>query len=315
MDGLLIIDKPHGPTSHDVVARARRVLGERRIGHTGTLDPLATGVLPLVVGRATRLARFLDADEKTYVATLKLGIATDTRDALGSALGQPHPGPWPDRAEVDAALTAFRGTFRQQPPSFSAKKIGGRRSYELARRAAGGMAPADVARPLPSPVLVTAHVIDLIEADGDIVRLRVVCSAGFYVRSLAHDLGEALGVGAHLTALRRTACGRATLDGAVPLERIEGPDGRSAAIDALIPMDQMLPHLPALALTADAVVRATSGRDVGPSDAASGFLDAMSAVQSGASGHVRLLGPAGRLVGVAAAAREPGLLHPVVVLM
>src|SRR5438309_6499757 len=126
MDGLLVVDKPSGPTSHDVVARMRRILRERRIGHTGTLDPAATGVLPLVVGRATRLARFLSASDKTYEAAIRLGISTDTCDAQGGPVGAAHQGPWPSRDEIDRALDAFRGQFLQHPPAFSAKKIAGR---------------------------------------------------------------------------------------------------------------------------------------------------------------------------------------------
>src|SRR5436190_12148679 len=125
MDGLIVIDKPEGPTSHDVVARLRRVLRERRIGHTGTLDPAASGVLPLVIGRATRLARFLSARDKSYEAVIRLGVATDTYDAHGQASGLPHSGAWPSRDEIERALDAFRGTFLQQPPAFSAKKSDG----------------------------------------------------------------------------------------------------------------------------------------------------------------------------------------------
>src|SRR5262252_88967 len=133
MDGLLIIDKPAGPTSHDVVARMRRALGERRIGHTGTLDPAATGVLPLVVGRATRLARFVGASSKSYEAVVRLGVATDTADAAGLPIGPPHDGPLPSRDAIDRALSEFRGTFLQRPPAYSAKKVAGTRSYALAR--------------------------------------------------------------------------------------------------------------------------------------------------------------------------------------
>ena len=136
-DGVLVIDKPAGPTSHDVVARVRRLLGESRIGHTGTLDPLATGVLALVVGRATRLAQFMSGDDKGYDATVRLGFPTDTRDAHGEACGVRFEGEWPSREQIDRALDAFRGTFLQQPPAFSAKKISGVRSYRIARAAAG----------------------------------------------------------------------------------------------------------------------------------------------------------------------------------
>jgi len=206
VDGLLVIDKPAGPTSHDVVARLRRVLRERRIGHTGTLDPGATGVLPLVLGRATRLARFLSARDKQYEAVIRLGTATDTYDASGATVGPRHQGAWPSRSEIEAVLDTFRGTSLQQPPAFSAKKIKGKRSHKLARGRSGvgvgsewGRSPSQF---LPAPVAVTAHVIDLISVEDDLVTLRIDCSAGFYVRSLAHDLGDRLSVGAHLTALR-----------------------------------------------------------------------------------------------------------------
>ena len=136
MDGLLIVDKPAGPTSHEVVARVRRALNERRIGHTGMLDPAATGVLPLVLGRATRLARFLSASDKAYDAVFRLGVATDTNDAEGTPAGPSYQGPLPSSEAIDRALDAFRGTFLQQPPAYSAKKIDGRRSYRIARAAA-----------------------------------------------------------------------------------------------------------------------------------------------------------------------------------
>jgi len=195
MDGLLVVDKPAGPTSHDVVARMRRALREKRIGHTGTLDPMATGVLLLVLGKATRLAQFLSGSAKSYEATVRFGFATDTADAQGRPLGPPSSVASPTVEAIDAALNAFRGTFMQQPPAFSAKKIDGQRSYKLAREAANT---------LPAPVSVTAHRIQIVGAEADTVALRVDCSAGFYIRSLAHDLGERLGVGAHLVALRRT---------------------------------------------------------------------------------------------------------------
>src|SRR5258705_7081862 len=192
MDGLLIVDKPAGPSSHDVVARVRRALGERRIGHTGTLDPAATGVLALVLGRATRLAQFLSGSDKPYEAVVRLGFSTDTADAQGRATGGAIDAALPGREAIDAALDTFRGTFLQQPPAFSAKKIDGKRSHKLARahrknfqqlRADSG--PASLR--LPQPATVTATAIDIVALDGDTVTLRVDCSAGFYVRSLAHD--------------------------------------------------------------------------------------------------------------------------------
>ena len=175
MDGVLVIDKPAGPTSHDVVARVRRALGERRIGHTGTLDPAASGVLPLVVGRATRLAQFLSARDKSYDAIIRLGSFTDTGDAQGRAVGVPQADVLPSRAAIEEALETFRGTYLQQPPAYSAKRIDGTRSYKLARararsiqhhasstqHAAPGIEHQAPSTVLPAPVRVTAHAVDL----------------------------------------------------------------------------------------------------------------------------------------------------------
>jgi tRNA pseudouridine55 synthase len=308
MDGLLIVDKPAGPTSHDVVARVRRAIGERRVGHTGTLDPLASGVLPLVVGRATRLARLLSGSDKDYLATVELGLATDTHDAAGRPLAAAWGGRLPLRDEIEAALDRFRGTFHQQPPVFSAKKIRGRRSYDIARRD-----PAAAAQEvLLQPVEVTTHAVELLEVTAARLRLRIRCSAGFYVRSLAHDLGRVLGTGAHLAALERTESAGARIEAAVPLAVIE-QGGAAAAAAALIPMDRMVPSLPVLHLTGDGVVHARCGRDLGPSDAAQGFPSDWCA--GGCPPSVGLLDEDGRLVGLARPATTPGLLHPALILM
>src|SRR5262245_24831903 len=197
MDGVLLIDKPSGPTSHDVVARIRRTSGEPRVGHTGTLDPLASGLLPLVLGRATRLASFLSASEKTYEATIRLGVATDTNDAEGRPIG-PIAATVPDDGAIERALEEFRGTFAQRPPSHSAKKIGGRKAYDMARR----RQPVDL-----KPVEVTVRDLECTGREEDRLSIRVSATSGFYVRALARDLGERLGCGAHLMALRRTASG------------------------------------------------------------------------------------------------------------
>lgn len=315
MDGLLIIDKPAGPTSHDVVARMRQVLGERRIGHTGTLDPAASGVLALVLGRATRLAQFLSTGDKTYDATIRLGFATDTYDALGQPSGAIHAGSFPTQAIVDGALDEFRGTFQQRPPAFSAKMIDGRRSYKIARAAQrerrdASAAPATPASPaaaaVPAPATVTTRVIELISIDVDRVRLRIICSGGFYVRSLAYDLGERLGTGGHLEALRRTQNGDATLAQAVELAAVER-DPRAAA-SSLIPMSQLLPSLVPVVLTDRGVSRARNGCELGPADTAQGFAFEQ-------AGNVRLMNLHGELVGIGAPARTRGLLHPAVILM
>jgi tRNA pseudouridine55 synthase len=359
-DGLLVINKPSGPTSHDVVARLRRVLGERRIGHTGTLDPLATGVLPLVIGRATRLARFLSASEKSYEAVIRLGVSTDTADTAGAPIGSAFTGVLPSRDAIDRALDAFRGTFLQQPPAFSAKKIGGTRSYKLARNtrqlfSTGGGAPrhpnaaaalgtppppprtyADAAPPgaawpqalsstdpqsdckLAAPASVIVRRLDVVAVEEDRVTLSLDCSAGFYVRSLAHDLGQALGTGAHLERLQRTKSGDFTLADAIDLATAEQDRDRARA--AVIPLASMLPGLRAAVLTVDGVRHAIQGRDLGPADfirdAAVAHRESNPA--TGTSSPVRLLHPGGELVGIAArieGARTPGLLHPFVILM
>jgi len=315
MDGLLIIDKPAGPTSHDVVARMRRALGERRIGHTGTLDPAATGVLPLVLGRATRLARFLSADAKSYEAVVRFGFATDTRDARGAPLTPCYEGPLPSRDAIEAQLTAFRGTFLQQPPAYSAKKIGGERSYTLARarsRSADAAGLADQPDPLPAPSSVTVHQLDIVSVEPGSVTLHVDCSAGFYVRSLAHDLGERLGVGAHLAALRRTRSGDCRIEDAIPLAAADADPQQ--AIDRIIPLARMLPGLAPVVLSLEGVRRAIHGRDLGPGDTSSGEPFALSPQPSGQP-WVRLLDPRGELVAIARPLGAGGLLHPSVVLV
>jgi len=311
MDGLLIVDKPAGPTSHDVVARMRRVLREPRIGHTGTLDPAATGVLPLVVGRATRLARFLSARDKSYEAVVRLGVRTDTADAEGQPVGPPHDverdGPLPGRAVIADALDAFRGTFLQQPPAFSAKKIGGTRSHELARARAREPGPLV----LPAPVSVTVHRLEILGAEADLVTISLDCSAGFYIRSLAHDLGERLDVGAHVAALRRTRSGDCRIEDAIRLSVAEG--NPSEAIARLIPLSELLPGLPSIRLTPDGARRARHGRDLGPGDAVDARFPA--ALSGGALPLCRLMDTGGGLLGLAEPATTSGLLHPSVVLM
>lgn len=306
MDGLLIVDKPVGPTSHDVVARVRRATGERRIGHTGTLDPRASGVLPLVLGRATRLARFLSASDKTYCAVIQLGVETDSYDAAGRQVGEADAGVLPDRGAVEGALSHFRGTFMQQPPAFSAKKIGGTRSHRLARQR---LRPYEREAPdgrasLPKPVSVTVHALELLSLEQGRITLEITCSAGFYVRSLAHDLGRRLKTGGHLAALRRTRVGELSLDQAIPLEVVERDAGAVAA--ALIPPRRTLAAMPAVTLTEEGVRRARQGRDLGTGDLAE---------PRGAEGHdyTRLLDESGDLVGIAEPAA--GLLHPSVVLV
>ena len=298
IDGVLVIDKPSGPTSHDVVARVRRALREKRIGHTGTLDPLATGVLPLVIGRATRLASLLSSDRKTYEAGVRLGCATPSYDAaerLADGL-PPPPDPGVSREDIDAALASFRGTFLQAPPPYSAKKIGGVAAHRLARRDT----PVQ-----PASVSVTVLELELLGVDEGLVRLRLTTTAGFYVRSLAHDLGVQLGCGAHLEALRRTNAGDFSIDQATPLDVLE-QEGHEAA-RRLIPMAEMLPDLPSVRLSERGVTRVSHGNHVGPAE----FLvvDTL-----GTNGKVRLLDADGQLLAIANAGPD-GLLRPAVVLV
>ena len=304
MDGLLIIDKPAGPTSHDVVARVRRLLGEQRIGHTGTLDPAASGVLPLVLGRATRLARFMSGSNKRYEAVVRFGQATDTYDAEGLPVGEQSIAV-PSREQLESALDAFRGTFEQQPPAFSAKKVAGRRSYESARAARLKPLP-DLPGPpapsaLPAPVSVTVHHLAIVGLAADCATLTLECSAGFYVRSLAHELGVSLGIGAHLAALRRTASAGLTLADAIPLDAAER--SREAAVAAILPIERMLQDLPSVVLGHEDVERVTHGQDV-----------AAAGVRETGGDSVRLFDQAGQLVGIGDAGRTPGFLHPSIVL-
>lgn len=241
----MLLDKPAGITSHDAVQRVRRVFRTRAVGHTGTLDPFATGLLVALVGRATRLARFVEGQAKTYLAEARLGFATDTDDATGTPLGAPVPVRVSER-EVRAALEGFRGAQSQRPPAFSAKHVGGERSYRLARRGAAVELPA---------VPVDVSEVELLELANDRVRFRVTVSAGTYVRALARDLGERLGCGAHLVALRRERIGRLNVADAVALDAL-GPATR------LLPPEAVLPALPLRALDAAEADAVRHGRPI-----------------------------------------------------
>jgi tRNA pseudouridine55 synthase len=300
MHGVLVVDKPPGLTSHDVVAAARRLLGESRIGHTGTLDPLATGVLPLAVGRATRLVRFLSSSDKDYDAIIRFGVTTDTYDVTGTETSRTDRAP--DRDAVMRALDALRGDYRQTPPAYSAKKVQGQRAYDLAR-AQRTVTLASV------PVRVARA--ELLDFSGLTARVTLTCSAGFYVRSFAAALGELTGTGAALEALRRTRSGQFSSQDAVGLDAVD--QGRGAS--AMLPMEALLPDFPAVTLTAPGRERAGHGRELGPQD----FTPA-SGAPPGAESHAfaewtRLLDSDGALVGVATGGTRPGSLHPAVVLI
>ena len=295
MDGVLVVDKPRGPTSHDVVAAARRALREKRIGHTGTLDPMATGVLPLACGRATRLVRFLAASDKDYVADVRIGLSTDTYDVTGREVARSDARP--SREAIVAALRTLSGDYLQAPPPFSAKRIDGRRAYDLAR--------ADAAIQ-PDAVPVSVPRLELLAMEGDTVRLGLTCSAGFYVRSLAHDLGVRLQTGACLQALRRTRSGEFDESAAVGLDVLmQTPE---AALERFLPMNRLLPVLPAVQLTAEGVTWVSHGRLLGRAQYAG-------AVPATDPGWVRLVGPDGGLVALGRPGTGAGSLHPSVVLI
>jgi tRNA pseudouridine55 synthase len=305
IDGVLIIDKPAGPTSHDVVARVRRAIGIRRIGHTGTLDPLATGVLALVVGRATRLAQFLSASDKEYVADIRVGFTSQTYDGEGPLIPT-RLGPLTMHAEpLDSVLAEFRGTYWQVPPPYSAKKVGGTPAYKLARRDK----PVEL-----KPVRVTVHALDVGAIDGDLLRVRVVCSTGFYVRTLAHDIGERLGCGAYLAGLRRTRVGAFRLAAAVPLDDVER-GGLNAMSDHLIPLERLLTDLPAVVLAEAGARRVAHGNAVTFEHLAPGSLAPQGGEKAeGPPVAVRLLDESGALLAIAEW-RAGALLHPTIVLV
>jgi tRNA pseudouridine55 synthase len=264
MDGVLIIDKPSGVTSHDVVARTRHILHERRIGHTGTLDPFATGVLVILVGKATRLAQFLSDVDKEYEAIIRLGYATDTGDRTGNAIAGPSTPSrnWTEE-EIEAALQTFRGEIDQVPPMYSAKKVQGKKLYELARRG------ESVER---KPVHVCVHAFEAIRPGGQLVKdnldgtfdfhAHVSCSSGTYVRTLAENFGKRLYVGAHLAELRRTRVGDFPVTQAITLEQLKMYFSEESLGSVLLPLNTALSRLPFVHLSDEDVRRANHGREV-----------------------------------------------------
>jgi tRNA pseudouridine55 synthase len=287
LDGILVVAKPAGPTSHDVVALVRRLAATKRVGHGGTLDPFASGVLPVFLGHATRVVEYHLGDRKGYRATVCFGAASTTDDLEGELT--PAPGPAPDRAALEAALPELTGTISQRPPAYSAIKVAGRRAYALAR--AGETV-------LLATREVTIHTIDLVswddsDPDRPVAILDVVCSAGTYIRALARDLGESLGSAAYLGALTRTASGPFTLDGASGLEEIRsraaaGPGGLAAI---LRPIDVGLDAFPVVPLTSDEVGAVARGQYVRPAGGLPGPAE-----------HYRLADDQGRIVAIASPA-------------
>lgn len=257
MNGVLIIDKPAGLTSHDIVNRVRRLLGTRSVGHLGTLDPMATGVLPLVVGNFTRLAQFYTSSEKVYEGTIRFGFATDTYDAEGEATS-PAQGFSHTFDEVCEAACAFRGTISQMPPPFSAKKIRGVPAYKLARRR------EEVEL---KPVQVEIKEFEILDLQGEIASFRARVASGTYLRSVAHDMGANLGCGAHLASLRRTAVGEFVLSDAHTLEGVEAAAQKREGDDLFaeeifVHPRKLLPEFPSVTATEEDVSKIRNGRAV-----------------------------------------------------
>ena len=281
----MLVDKPAGVTSHDVVQQVRRRVGIRTAGHTGTLDPFATGLLVVLIGRATRLARFVEAQAKTYLATARLGVRTTTDDLTGDVMDTADLDLMPAESKVRETLAGFLGPQLQQPPQYSAKQVAGERSYRKARRGET-VELADVS--------VTVHWIELVKYEPPELTFRAAVSAGTYIRAIARDLGDRLGVGAHLSSLRREAIGSLRLDDAVPLEQVSS--------SVLLPARRVLRDMPEVDLD-----------DAGRRDVVHGraVVDARAVGQRGGGAEVALLA-AGHLIGVAEAV--DGWLRPKVVL-
>jgi tRNA pseudouridine55 synthase len=277
LNGVLVVDKPSGPTSHDVVDRVRAAFGTRRVGHTGTLDPFATGVLPVCVGKATRLVRFLASGSKTYRAAVRLGFATTTDDLTGEPLSEPRPVP-ADVEQLRGACGAFVGELTQRPPAYSAKHVGGRRLYELAR----------AGRPVEAPVArVRVLSLELLSAKGEVLEIEVTCSTGTYIRAIARDLGEALGCGGHLTALRRTRSGELDLSQATPWDALDAQAERR-----MMPMSRLLLSVPAVTVGPEGVAAVRHGRDLPRALVLDGFPEAQPQL-------IRILNSGGELLGLA----------------
>ena len=238
LNGIILVDKPSDWTSHDVVSKLRGILHERRIGHSGTLDPLATGLLVVFVGRATRAVEFAEADSKEYIAGLRLGVSTDTQDITGNTLKSSNS--LPSRAELEQALGAFKGEISQIPPMYSAIKVGGKKLYELARQG------ESVER---KPRKITIDMLDIIgENDGDYI-LDIVCSKGTYIRTLCNDIGDALGCGGCMSSLRRVKAGVFSIEQAYTIDEIQAAANNGELDASLISVDRLFSEYPALTVS------------------------------------------------------------------
>ncbi len=293
MDGVIVVDKPAQWTSHDVVNKMRRIAATRKIGHLGTLDPAATGVLPLVIGRATRLAQFYTRNDKIYEGTIHFGHSTDSYDGDGVRTSD-EVAVTLERADLEPVLDRFRGPFEQVPPPVSAKKIAGRPAYELARK-------HQTVELAPVPVEVFA--LDLLRVRGCEAEVRVHCSAGTYLRGIAHEVGLALGCGAFLKSLRRLASGDFKIESARTLDELAALASEERLNEALIPAAQLLPDFPSETVDQITAGQIRNGRD---------FRVSPFQVRHGAR-YVKAVSSHGDLIAIGEA-RLPHLYHPVLVL-
>jgi tRNA pseudouridine55 synthase len=308
-NGGLLLDKPAGMTSHDVVALTRRFLGTKRVGHTGTLDPFATGLMVICVGNCTRLSRFLTDKSKTYRATMRFGFATDTQDHTGAPLSQPRPTQGLTEAKLREVAAGFVGPQMQMPPMFSAKKIDGVALHHLAR-----LGKVVVRAAVP----VTVHNLEFLpDDDGKLIRAdnhgtpivdcEVTCSAGTYIRTLAHDIGEKLGCGAHLIALRRTAVDGFTVDDAVTLEELQRLAIGGAALSRLIPPLSLLRDWTHVTIDGEEERKFLHGQPFNPS------AELVEEAGPADEANLAVLDARGEMLGVARFARHDGLLRPQIV--
>ncbi|HEU5180909.1 MAG TPA: tRNA pseudouridine(55) synthase TruB [Candidatus Polarisedimenticolia bacterium] len=295
LSGVLLLDKASGLTSHDVVQRVRGMLSQQRVGHTGTLDPLATGLLPLCLGQATRLSQFLTSSDKTYAGTIRFGWATDTHDREGKPLGETRAVRF-SQGDLERALASLTGTITQIPPMFSAKKHGGVPMYRYARK--NQEVPRD-------PVRVTIHRLTLLKLRGEEMDFEVKSSPGTYIRVLAHDLGTVLGCGAHLQDLRRTSCGDFQVEEAFTLERLEATVREHGTSQALIPLSRVPLGFPTVVANRAGLTAVRNGRALGIRE----ILPSRSCLAEGMS---RVESESGDLLAIARISRKDGQDIPVI---
>jgi tRNA pseudouridine55 synthase len=301
IDGILNVNKPQGMTSFKVVSLIKRISGEKRVGHAGTLDPEATGVLPVCLGRGTRVIEYLMDTTKAYRAEIEFGVSTDTFDSTGNVTSRIDPSGI-SRGKLDVALLSFHGLIEQVPPIYSALKYQGRPLYELAR---SGAKVKLSSRP------VTIYKLDIIDWQPPVVTIEVVCSKGTYIRSLANDLGENVGCGAHMKSLNRLRCGIFDIKDAVPLSEIENAFHNDLWQKYVYPMDSVLMNMPFVVVSADEKSEIITGRPIAIKDSSEDINpEIMSRIETGYKNLYRAYTVGGRFVAVLELTSESGLLHP-----